>query len=53
MLLFEFYTGDIAGHYLILMEGITQEGISFTAKDSFLSQKIKEILKFIINTLKK
>lgn len=35
MMPFEFYTGDIAGNYLIWVEGITQEGIPFTARDTF------------------
>ncbi len=32
---FEFYTGDIEGNYLIWVEGITQDGVPFTGKQSF------------------
>ena len=32
---FEFYTGDIEGNYLIWVEGITQDGLPFTGKQSF------------------
>jgi len=32
---FEFYTGDLAGEYLIWIEGLTKDGIPFTADKSF------------------
>ena len=33
---FDFYTGDVPGNYLIWVEGISKDGIPFTAEKTFL-----------------